>query len=552
MSPLQPARTRSPGRVILVGAGPGSPDLITLRGVEALRCADVVLYDYLANPLLLEHCRADAERICLGRHGSERVWDQDRINRALVEEASRGRIVVRLKGGDPSIFGCAAQELAALIGAEIPFEVVPGVTAASAAAADAGIPITHREHASAVAFVTGREDRGKSTSSLDYAALAQFPGTLLLYMGTTTVESWSTALIAAGKPAETPVAIVRRASHPDAEVITTTLAEVAQVVRTPRPIRPPVIFVIGPVAALSERLVAPCRTEPEEAGSASSRSLIGRTVWVTRPEEQARDLIDSLRQLGARVLARPAIRCVPAPVGDTATRLLDEPCRFDWVVFNSANGVLAWFAGLERSGRDARWFATAKIATVGRGTAEALRRFGLIADLVPDRFDAERLAETLIEAEHGSLGGSRRALLIRGEQGRATLRERLSAAGWTVDESIAYRTEAVAEFGPDIVAPLDAGRIDWTTVTSPSIASSIAHLGVERLSRTRLVAISPLTAEALERHGLPVAAIASEASDEGLIAAMLDATARDAIADDASLDDRAPDGSAAGAPSTQR
>ncbi len=531
--------------------------MITLRGVEALRRADVVLYDYLANPLLLEQCRPDSERICLGRHGSERVWDQDRINRALVEEASQGRIVVRLKGGDPSIFGCAAQEIAALIAAEIPFEVVPGVTAASAAAADAGIPITHREQASAVAFVTGREDRGKTSSSLDFAALAQFPGTLVLYMGTTTVESWSSALIAAGKPAETPVAIVRRASHPDVDVITTTLADVAQIVRTPRPIRPPVIFVIGSVAAQSERLVAPCRAEhggAEHGGDEQGRteavtvpSLIGRTVWVTRPEEQARDLIASLQRHGARVLARPAIRCVPSSVGDHAIRFPAEPCRFDWVVFNSANGVLAWFALLERCGRDARWFAAAKIAAVGRGTADTLRRFGVIADLIPDRFDAERLAESLIEAEHGALGRSRRALLIRGEQGRATLRERLSAAGWTVDESIAYRTEPVAEFGTDIVAPLEGGKIDWTTVTSPSIAASIARLGVERLSRTRLVAISPLTAEALQRLGLPVAATAAEASDEGLVAAMLTEGGEDARPDRATLDGPTPC-----VPSTQR
>ena len=242
-SELPDAAEPTIGKVLLVGAGPGAADLITVRGRECLGRAEVVLYDYLANPDLLQFVPESSERICLGRHGNGRLWSQPQINETLVDRARQGRIVVRLKGGDPSIFGCAAQEVGALVQAGVPFEIVPGVTAGIAAAGSAGIPITHREFASAVAFVTGREDRDKDRSNLDYAALAGFPGTLVFYMGTTTVDEWSSGLIAAGLSRKTPVAIVRRATLDDQMERTTTLGEVSAAVRTQPPLRPPVVFI---------------------------------------------------------------------------------------------------------------------------------------------------------------------------------------------------------------------------------------------------------------------------------------------------------------------
>ncbi len=314
------------GTVYLVGGGPGDPGLITLRGCQCLARADVVLYDYLVNPQILAHANPRAELVCLGRHGRDRILPQDEISARLVAHARAGRTVVRLKGGDPIVFAHAAEEITALERAGVPYEIVPGITAALAVGSYTGIPLTRGDDASAVALVTGRERDGKATE-LDYASLARFPGTLVFYMGVTTAEHWTGRLIAAGRSADTPAAIVRRCSLAGQQTIQCTLGSVADEIRTRR-LRPPAVVIVGPVAALATG-----------HNWFVERPLFGVRVLVTRAAHQVAELASALSDLGADVLAQPAIEIGPpadwAPV-DQALGRLDQ---FDWLVFSSANGV---------------------------------------------------------------------------------------------------------------------------------------------------------------------------------------------------------------------
>ena len=349
------------GRVILVGAGPGDPGLITVRGSRWLERADAILYDYLVNPRLLAGVRPECQLICLGRHQkhpsaspSQRLWTQDEINRRLIELAGVGLTVVRLKSGDPAIFGRLAEETAALDAAGIAYEIVPGITAALAAGSHAGVWITNRDQASAVALITGREKDEKSGSSLDYEALAKFPGTLVFYMGVTTVAEWSTALIAAGKPASTPVMIVRRCSWPDQLVLASRLDRVASDLQQAK-LRPPMIFIVGDVA-----------TESRSANWFMSRPLFGQKILVTRAEEQAASLVERLCELGADCVVQPTITISPP----TAWQPLDDALRgasqYQWIVFSSANGVKAFCQRLAQLGLDGRALKNCKLAAIGR------------------------------------------------------------------------------------------------------------------------------------------------------------------------------------------
>ena len=346
------------GTVYLVGGGPGDPGLITLRGCQCLARADVVLYDYLVNPQVLVHANPRAELVCLGRHGRDRILPQEEINARLVAHARAGRTVVRLKGGDPIVFARAAEEIGALEQAGVPYEIVPGITAALAVGSYAGIPLTRGDAASAVALVTGHE-RDDKTTGLDYAALAAFPGTLVFYMGVTTAEHWAGRLIAAGKPADTPAAIVRRCSLADQQTIVCTLGTVADEIRTRR-LRPPALVIVGTVATLASG-----------HNWFVERPLFGRRVLVTRAAHQASELASALSDLGADVLVQPAIEIAPpadwAPV-DAALARIDE---FDWIVFSSANGVRSLLDRLLGE-RDLRALHQVKLAAIGPGSAEEL------------------------------------------------------------------------------------------------------------------------------------------------------------------------------------
>lgn len=494
------------GKVYLVGAGPGDPALITLRGVECLRRADLVLYDYLVDPQVLCHARENAELVSLGHHSQQRTVTQDEIHRRMAEAAHDGRIVVRLKGGDPNVFGKSAEETEALRVAHVPYEIVPGVTAALAAAGYAEIPLTHGEHSSCLAFVTGQERHSKKGLPLDYQALANFPGTLVFYMGIRSAARWSSALIQAGKSPKTPVAIVRRCTLPDQDIVRCTLETVAEVIREKR-VRPPAATIVGTVAGLG----------PDVSWFAA-RPLFGMTVLVTRPRHQADSLSERLAELGARVLVQPTIEISPCrdfgPVDDA----LDRLSEFDWLVFSSANGVQHLLQRLFFLGRDLRALGGVKLAAIGPGTAEVLASWHLNADVVPDEFRAESLAEKLVP-----LVANRHVLLARASRGREVLAERLQQAGAHVSQVVVYESTDVQSLDPQVQTAFSEGQVDWVTMTSSAIANAAAKLLTLNLAQTKIASISPITSGTLRSLGYEPTAEATEYTMKGVVDAILEA-----------------------------
>jgi uroporphyrinogen III methyltransferase/synthase len=494
---------QTPATVYLVGAGPGDPGLVTLRGVECLRRAELVLYDYLVNPDILEYASDDAERVCLGRHGSGRIMPPEEIIEQMILAANDGRTVVRLKGGDPAVFARGAEEAAALAEAGIPFEIVPGITAALAAGSYAGIPVTHRELASAVTLVTGQENPDKTDSGVDFAALAATPGTLVFYMGVTTARHWTDALIAAGKQADTPSAIVRRCSLADQTTIYCTLGTLAERMKTAG-VRPPALAIIGPVVSLGPTL-----------DWFSKRPLFGTRVLITRPRDQAAALAGPLAELGADVLRQPVIEI--GPPGDLAAvdAAVSRLGEFDWIVFSSANGVERLLGRLMAGSGDLRALGGVKIAAIGPATAKRLADYHLKCDVHPADYRAEALAAALAPDAAG-----KRFLLARASRGREVLAEQLTAAGGNVEQVVVYSSTDITAAKPEVAEAMSRGRIDWVTVTSSAIARSLVSLFGEQLRACRLASISPITSETLRDLGHDVAVEAEEYTGAGLVEAI--------------------------------
>jgi len=494
------------GKVYLVGAGPGDPGLITVRGQRCIEQADLVLYDGLVNPLLLRHASGCVERTArTSRPGSDRV-PQSEVNERMIAAARHGMTVVRLKGGDPFVFGRGGEEAAALTAAGIPFEVVPGITAATAAAVYAGISLTHREHASAVALVTGHEDPTKDESRIDYAVLARFPGTLVFYMGLHHVESITQKLMAAGMPPETPAAVVCRTTLPEQQLVTAPLRDISQAASDAQ-LQPPSLIVVGPTVA-----------QRDSASWFERRPLHGVSIGLTRSEDQLDGVIERVLELGGDPVAMPLIQIQPpedwAPVDAVLERISD----FDWIVFTSANGVHSFLARLGATGGDARRFASARLAVIGPATAEALAEFHLWADLMPSVFRAEDLAEAMAPQVEG-----RKVLWVRASRGRDVLPDRLTAAGAVLEQIVAYQNVDAEALSPDVVQRIQTGRLDWIGLSSPSIARSLAQLlsaTETRLGGVRLAAISPVTEAAAIECGLPIAAVAETYTWDGLLAAI--------------------------------
>ena len=495
------------GKVFLVGAGPGDPGLLTLRGRDCLVQADIVLYDYLSSDALLRHANPSAERVCLGRHGSGKLWTQQQINDRIVEEAQAGRTVIRLKGGDPGVFGRLAEEVEACHSASIPYEVVPGVTTAMAAGAYAGVTLTDRDQASCVALVTGHERPDKSAEErLSFKQLASFPGTLVIYMGVTNAPTWSADLITGGRSPETPVTLVRRCSWPDQSTIDCTLADLPTVL-APKKVRPPLIAIVGDVVA-----------GRNAADWFVSRPLFGKTVLVTRPQDQAESMANQLTELGARVLIQPTIE-ISAPKDFAELDLaIESLAENDYVVFSSRNGVRSLLGRMNQLGQDARSFGSAKVAAIGSATAEELAAWQLRADIVPETYRAEALAESLSASVAG-----KQVLLIRASRGREVLAESLVASRAKVHQVVAYQSNDVDKLEPFISEELKAGRIDWITATSSAIARSAVRL-VEPIGigEAEFAAISPLTGGVLEELGHPPTALADEFTSEGVVQAILE------------------------------
>jgi uroporphyrinogen III methyltransferase/synthase len=477
------------GTVYLVGAGPGDPGLLTVRAVELIAAADVVLYDRLIPPEALAHARADAEVVYVGKEGEGPQFPQDDTHALLLEHARAGRTVVRLKGGDPFVFGRGGEEALVLAEAGVPFEVVPGVTAGVAAPAYAGIPVTHRETASGVAFVTGHEDPAKPGSAIDWPSLARFPGTLVFYMGVRTLPRIAERLVAEGRSPDEPVAVVERGTLPGQRTLLATLGDVAARAAEEK-LRAPAITLVGAVARLREDLAW-----------LEARPLHGRTIAVTRARAQASALAARLRALGATVVEAPAIRIEPldAPL---------PPMRdYDLVCVTSPNGAELLLDRL----RDARELAGVTVAAIGPGTARALRARGVEPDVVPERAVAEGLVAALADMP------VRRALIARAAEGRDVLPDALREQGAQVDVVALYET--VAE-------PLDddtraaAAAADYLLFTSASSVRFYAQ-AAGGLAGPRIVTIGPATSAALREHGAEPDLEADPHTPDGMIEAVL-------------------------------
>jgi uroporphyrinogen III methyltransferase / synthase len=506
--------------IYLVGSGPGDPGLFTVKGVRCMEQADAVVYDRLAPEALLSYARPGAEMIYVGKKlGDDQAMKQEEINRTLINLGRAGKTVVRLKGGDPYIFGRGGEEALELIEAGIPFEVVPGVTSGVAAPAYAGIPVTHRNVSTSVAFITGHEDPTKGRSDVDWKGIAHGADTLVLYMGVGRLKEISAELIDAARDPETPVAVIRWGTLPEQRTVTGTLADIAEKVAEAR-LKPPAITVVGGVAALRE----------SGLGWYEKRPLFGRRVVVTRARAQAGELSAYLEDLGAEVREFPTIEVGPPQDFGPLDRAIGELDSFDWLVLTSANGVEAFLERLRHHGLDLRSISReTKVAAIGPATAEALQRVGLRVDVVPEEFRAEALIEAISDE---SLVG-KRVLIPRAKVAREVLPERLRGAGAEVVVPPAYETAPSSEGKDQLAGELEAGRIDCVTFTASSTVDNfVAAFGTDEaaglLAGTRIACIGPITADAARRHGLEVDTEAAEYTIPGLVQAVLDLFATDA------------------------
>jgi uroporphyrinogen III methyltransferase/synthase len=476
---------------------------MTRRSLELIAGADAIYYDRLIPPGALDGARADAELIYVGKQPGVPSVPQEEIGERLVEAGRAGKSVVRLKGGDPFVFGRGGEEGEALREARVEFEVVPGVTAGVAATAYAGIPVTHRDDASAVAFVTGHEDPEKAETALDWDALAAFPGTLVFYMGVKRLDENAGALIAAGRDAAEPAAAIERGTWAGQRTVTATLGTIADTVER-EAIKAPALIVVGAVAARREALAWLER-----------RPLHGRTVVVTRARAQASGLAKTLRGLGANVVELPAIRIESRIGSDEVRRAVAAIADYELICLTSPNGVKLLFEALAAAGRDARALAGATVAAIGPGTARALAAHGIAADVVPERFVAESLVEALAEVDVEG----KRVLVARAAEARAVLPGALRERGAEVDVVALYETVREA---PDDDAVALAQDADYVTFTSSSTVTNLTEaLGDRFPARARIVSIGPITSATVREAGLEVAVEADRHDVDGLLSALL-------------------------------
>jgi len=499
-----------PGIVYLIGAGPGDPGLITVKGLDSLRRADVVVYDYLANPQLLDAARPDAERIYVGKVRGHHHRPQDEINSLLADLALQGKTVARLKGGDPYVFGRGGEEALHLHQAGIPFEVIPGVTASFAAAAYAGIPLTHRDFTTSLGLVTGHEHPDKKMSTLDWEKLATGVGTLVFYMGMANLALIARELIAHGRPSDTPVAVIQWATTPRQRTLVATLADVVEKVAAAK-LQPPAIIIVGEVVTLREQL-----------RWFDNRPLFGKRILVTRTAEQAGAFNQLLQEQGAEAISCPVIEIVAPPSWeelDSAIRSLGE---IDDLILTSANAVDAFFSRLKSTGRDLRALAGITLVAVGPKTAAALAERGLSADLIPTDYRAEGVVKLLIE--RGVAG--RRILYPKAELARDLIPRQLAEAGAEVLAPLAYCTVVPTHGGEEIRRRLSAKEIDTVTFTSSStVENFIAMVGAdaaELLQGVTICSIGPLTSATAQKHGLVVDVEPAASTLEAMVEAMVE------------------------------
>ncbi len=482
------------GMVYLIGAGPGDPGLITVKGLTCLRRADVVVYDYLANPLLLREAPEDAERIFVGKQRGLHHKSQDGINQLLVTKARQGKIVARLKGGDPYVFGRGGEEAFHLHQAGIPFEVVPGVTSGFAAAAYSGIPLTHRDYTTSLGLITGHENPEKKMSSLDWSKLATGVGTLVFYMGMANLPLIARELMAHGRPAQTPIAIVRWATTPHQQTLTATLGDVVERVAATG-IKPPAIIIVGEVVELREHL-----------RWFDNRPLFGKRILNTRSAEQAAEFTDMLENLGAQVVECPTIRLVEPESWTEMDQAIDRLSEFDWLILTSVNGVRFFFQRLTDLNLDARALGPCRLCAVGPKTVAAIAAHGLRTDLVAAEFKGEGVLAALA----GQKMDGKKVLFPRADKAREVIPQGLAELGAEVVSPVVYRNILPDAIDTEALAALEAKDIDCVTFTASSTVENLAAmLGPERFARllngVTVASIGPVTSKTCRRLGLTVA-----------------------------------------------
>ncbi|HOO72780.1 MAG TPA: uroporphyrinogen-III C-methyltransferase [Spirochaetota bacterium] len=500
------------GTVYLVGAGPGDYGLLTIRAKELIEQADVLVYDNLVNPRIVSLCAENCEKIYVGKSGAHHSMEQDDINRLLVVKAKEGGIIVRLKGGDPYIFGRGGEEALELADAGIRFELVNGISSAYAVPTFAGIPVTHRGIAASVAFITGHEDPTKEDSDLHWDRLATAVQTLVFLMGVKNIPLITSELIKNGRSPETPVAVIRRGTYPTQQTVTGTLENIEQKVREAG-IKPPAIIVVGEVVSLREKI-----------SWFDTRPLFGKSIVVTRSREQSSDLVAGLLELGARVIEAPSIKIIPPEDRGPVTRALNNLGAYDWIVFTSANGVDYFFRYLGEAGLDSRALAGSRVCAIGPGTANRLLGRGITADLVPARFISSGIIEEL--AARDEIKG-KKFLLPRADIAPGDLSRELAEKGAALVDDITIYCTVREDIPPDseTASLLQNRAVDCVTFTSSSTAKNFASilngLGVTDFSGFRCAAIGPITAETARGLGFSVDCASEEHSIPGLIRSLI-------------------------------
>ena len=501
---------KSGGLAVLVGAGSGDENLITIAGRDWLSRAEVVVYDRLANPALLRYAPATAELIFAGKKPGYHAMTQEQINQTLVEKTAQGKLVVRLKGGDPLIFGRGGEEASALVEAGLDFRIVPGITAAISAGAYAGIPMTDRRAGSSLVLVTGHEDPTKNEAAVDFDAIARID-TAVFYMGISNLELIADKLIQAGKNPETPVALVENATHPKQRTLTGTLENLAKLARENN-VKPPALIIVGPGTKMHDSL-----------GWFEKLPLAGQRIIVTRSRLQQSQLAQKLQLLGADVIEAPTIKIEDVADDAPVLRALEKLTQkqFDWVVFTSPNGVEKFVSQCRRHKFDSRILAGCKIAAVGPGTQKKLAEYFLHADFIPTEFTAAQLGKQLANFENLS---GRSMLLVRSDIAPDTLPSLLKQAGAQVTDCAFYVTAKPADIPQRARELLDADQIDWVTFSSSSTAENfIALTGQASLEHVKTASIGPVTSDALEKLGLKPTVQATHSTIESLVQSIVEA-----------------------------
>jgi uroporphyrinogen III methyltransferase/synthase len=505
------------GKVYLVGAGPGDIGLLTIKGLKCLQKAEVVVYDFHLNAQMLNYVNSTAEFIYAGKRGGHHAMSQEEINNALIDNAKKGKIVCRLKGGDPFIFGRGGEEVEALVNAGIEFEVIPGVSSAIAAPAYAGIPLTHRRYSSSFAVITGNEDATKEESSIDWSKYARGFDTLVFLMGVKNIHYITSKLIENGRSPETPVAVIRWGTRPDQKTVVAKLSNISDLVKNEN-IRPPAVMVVGKVVELRDKLKW-----------YENKLLFGHRILITR--EYTKDY-ELLEDLGAEIFEFPTIKIVPPENYEELDKCINKIETYNWVIFTSSNGFKYFIQRLFEKGRDIRDLKGIKICAIGKKTAETVKGYGVKVDLIPDEFNAEGLIEAFIKSHESRVKSQKlgvngqdlkglKILLPRAEVAREIFPEKVRELGGEIDAPVAYRSIKPEKHGKRLKRFLKEGRITIATFTSAATFNNFLDIigadALDILKDVTIAVIGPVTAKAVEKKGLTVSIIPKEATIKAMV-----------------------------------